>query len=186
MDEGKDYKETKVSPWNILRNRYWLFNIIWSILYIPLAIFLILISGIFVFFLSPLGLISLFLGIGFSIFLQVRYTLGWPNRTPLYVPKPFGQTKETVGLLIIILSVIPSSIAFRLLFLFNPLIPLALLPVILSLLSFIFGALILGTWLTLAGLIRYENREGIQIMKKSDKLIALDYDEVTSSKPGNT
>jgi len=56
----------------------------------------------------------------------------------------------------------------------------------LALFSFIMGASISGFWLSLIGLIRWENREGIRIVNQGNKFIALDQDEVYPPKPGNT
>ncbi|KPL08468.1 hypothetical protein AMJ86_00410 [bacterium SM23_57] len=93
MDEGTKVEETSISPGDILRNRYWIINIIWSCIWV-LLFWWIMFSGFFAFLFNPLGLIFFLCGLGFSWALQIRYTLGWSNRLPFFVPKPFGQKKQ--------------------------------------------------------------------------------------------
>jgi hypothetical protein len=56
----------------------------------------------------------------------------------------------------------------------------------LAMFAFIMGTLITGFWLSHVGLIWWENRERIRIVKQGNKFIALDQDEVYPPKAGNT
>ena len=56
----------------------------------------------------------------------------------------------------------------------------------LALFAFVIGALISGFWLSLVGLIWWEKREDVRIVKQGNKFIAFDQDEVYPPKPGNT
>ncbi|MDO8123100.1 MAG: hypothetical protein Q6364_01825 [Candidatus Hermodarchaeota archaeon] len=185
MDEGKELEETSISPGDILRNRYWIVNIIWSSIWI-LIVWWIIFSGFLVFFFNPLGLILFFCGLGSSWALQIRYTLGWPKRLPFFVPKPFGQTKATRNALIAMIIWIPIFGVIAWLWPFHSWLNPLFVSMTLALFSFIMGASISGFWLSLIGLIRWENREGIRIVNQGNKFIALDQDEVYPPKPGNT
>ncbi len=185
MDEGSILEETSISKWDILRNRHWIFNIIWSGVCI-LLIWYILFSGFFVFLFNPLDLILFFIGVVISLVLQIRYALGWPSRVPFFVPNQFGKTKTTRNMIIFIIIWLPISFATTWIFRTNPWLYQILYPSFLALLSFGFGVLFLGLWPLLVGLIMWENREGIRIVKQGNKFIALDHDEVCPPKAGNT
>ncbi|MFX0078147.1 MAG: hypothetical protein ACFE8O_02820 [Candidatus Hermodarchaeota archaeon] len=185
MEEGIRLEETRISRGSLLRNRYWIINIVWSGVII-LLVWYILFSGFFVFLFSPFGLFFLLIGVGFSVVLQIRYTMGWSNRLPLFIPKPFGKTFTTRGMILIIITWIPLYLVLNWIIRTNPILLQLLLSGVLALLAFIFGLLILGTWLSLAGLIRLENRDGIRIVKQGDKFIALTLEEIYPPQPGNT
>ncbi|MFW9984726.1 MAG: hypothetical protein ACFFCB_08375 [Candidatus Odinarchaeota archaeon] len=185
MDEGSKLEETNIRPRDILRNRYWIFDIIWSGVSI-LLIWYILFSGFFVFLFNPLGLILFFIGVVVSLVLQIRYTLGWPSRIPFFVPNQFGKTKTTQAMIIFIIIWLPIHFLTTWIFVTNPWLVQILYTSFLALLAFVFGVLILGLWPSLVGLIRWENREGIRIVKQGNKFIALDQDEVCPPKAGNT
>ena len=185
MDEGKELEETSISPVNILRNRYWIINIIWSSVSI-LLVWHVFYSGFCVFLFNLLGIIFFFIGVCFSLVLQIRYTMGWPNRLPLFIPEPFGQTRTTRGIIIFIIIWLPIYFVISWIIGTNPWLLQLILSGVLALLAFIFGLLIFGTWFSLAELIRLENREGIRIVKQGNKFIALPQEEVNPPRPGNT
>ena len=115
------------------------------------------------------------LGLGFGV-----------NRMPLFIPKAFGQTRTTRSIIIIIIIWLPIYLVISWIIVTNPWLHQLILSGFLALLAFILGLLIFGTWCSLAGLIRWENQEGIRIVKQGNKFIALDQDEVYPPQPGNT
>jgi hypothetical protein len=185
MDEGTNQEEKRISSGDILRNRYWLINIIWSGVNI-LLVWWIIFTGFFVLLFNTFGLIFFSIGVCCSLILQIRYTMGWPNRLPLFIPEPFGQTRTTRGIIIFIIIWLPFHLVISWIIRTNPWLLQLILPGVLALFAFIFGLLIFGTWFSLAGLIRLENREGIRIVKQGNKFIALGQDEVYLPKAGNT
>lgn len=185
MDEGTKLEETMIRARDILRNRYWIINIIWSIVWI-IIIWNILYSGFFLSLFNIPGIIFFLIGLGCSLIIQIRYSVGWPNRLPLFVPKPFGQTKATRNAIIAILIWAPIFSVITWIRMINPWFHSIYVSIAVALLAFIVGALISGSWLSLVGLIWIENREGIRVVKQGDKFIALTLEEVYPPKPGNT
>ena len=74
MDEGTSLEETSIGPGDILRNRYWIINIVWSGISI-LLVWWIMVSGFFLYLFNPFGIIFFFIEIRDFIAPFIRFVL---------------------------------------------------------------------------------------------------------------
>lgn len=91
MDEGKELEETSISAGDILRNRYWIFNIIWSIVWIIL-VWYIRFSGFFGYIFNPPGII--FSSLGWAVAGFCKLDMHWVGLTDFHYLCPNHLDKQ--------------------------------------------------------------------------------------------